>query len=527
MKSARLVARQICLIGASVVAFAGGAHLAATSIIDNQRSKQIGDMADVVLRRGETMVDYAASTLSEIASSGAFSCDPGALQALRLKVYQRSAVKDIRLVDRDGSVKCSAYSETLEFDSAWTPGKDLLHAQDADLHIFSIPQIEGTALGVLRRVDADSSLVAVLGFSPYLFDILPTELRGHGDVRLDLADGQPVGGLMSDQTGAVRQDQVGISKVSTKYPLRAEVAIERKAFAAWNGELYWLAMFLAVGPGSICGLLLARASDKTGPLADMDAALRRGEFKPYYQPTFDLRTGEIRGCEVLARWVKPDGTVIPPSKFIGLAEASGRIETMTWQLLSTALAEMHETMKKDKLFKLSVNIVPRHMVTEGFVEKLRSVVSEARVSPRQVVLELTEREELPDLAKASRAVAQLQELAFKVAMDDVGIGHSGLSQLKALGADVIKIDKFFVDTITLDDTAATIVEMLVRMAHQLKMGVVAEGIETDEQRLALLARGVEYGQGYLVSPPVPIAQFNDLLRSHALQPQDKSAALVA
>lgn len=526
MKSASVIARQVSLVVASVVMFAGGAHLAATSIIDNQRSKQIGDMTDVVLRRAETMVDFASATLSEIAGQGRFTCDAASLRSLRQKVYQRSAIKDIRLVDRDGAVQCSAYSETLGFDAAWTAGKDTLKARDGALHIFSIPQIESTAVGVMRKIDDTQSLVAVLTFNSYLFDILPGELRARGDVRLELADGQVVGSFQPADAVGSTDTHVGISRESSKYPFRAEVSIERAAFAAWNVELYWLAMFLVVGPGSIFGLMLARASDRTGPLAEMDAALKRGEFKPYYQPTFDLRSGEIRGCEVLARWVKPDGTVIAPAKFIPLAESSGRIEAMTWQILSAALAEMQPILKADKSFKISVNIVPRHLVTEGFIEKLRAVVSEARVSPRQVVLELTEREELPDLAKASRAVAQLQELAFKVAMDDVGIGHSGLSQLKALGADVIKIDKFFVDSITLDDTAATIVETLVRMAHQLKMGVVAEGIETEEQRQALIARGVESGQGFLVSPPVPFNSFSDLLKTKAVKPHD-DVAMVA
>jgi EAL domain-containing protein (putative c-di-GMP-specific phosphodiesterase class I) len=199
---------------------------------------------------------------------------------------------------------------------------------------------------------------------------------------------------------------------------------------------------------------------------------------------------------------------------------------MTWQVLSKALREMQPTLRANRTFKLSVNIVPRHMMTDGFVDKLREVVSEARVSPRQVVLEITEREELPDLAKASEAVSQLRDLAFKVAMDDVGIGHSGLSQLKALGADVIKIDKFFVDSITMDETAAAIVETLVRLAHQLKMGVVAEGIETEEQRDALLARGVENGQGYLVSAPVPIESFRSMLASN-IRPPQTAAAMVA
>jgi c-di-GMP phosphodiesterase len=242
--------------------------------------------------------------------------------------------------------------------------------------------------------------------------------------------------------------------------------------------------------------------------------LARQEFKPYYQPTFDLRTGDISGCEALARWVRADGSIVPPLSFIPLAETSGRIEPMTWQILATALRELQPRLRDDKYFKLSVNIVPRHMVSDGFVETLRRVVAGTKVSARQIVLEVTERAELPDLNQAAAVVKQLRELGFRVAMDDVGVGHSGLSQIKALGANTIKIDKFFVDTITQDEAAATIIGMLVRLARELHMSVIAEGIETPEQMQALLACGVEEGQGYLVSPPLPFAKFNEFLERH-------------
>ena len=187
---------------------------------------------------------------------------------------------------------------------------------------------------------------------------------------------------------------------------------------------------------------------------------------------------------------------------------------MTWQILSTALRELHPRLRDDKYFKLSVNIVPRHLVSEGFTETLRRVVAGAKVSARQIVLEVTERTELPDLNKAALVVKQLREFGFRVAMDDVGVGHSGLSQMKGLGANTIKIDKFFVDTITEDGSAATIIGMLVRLARDLHMTVIAEGIETRAQIDALVACGVEEGQGYFVSPPLPFAGFDEFLAKH-------------
>jgi sensor c-di-GMP phosphodiesterase-like protein len=265
-------------------------------------------------------------------------------------------------------------------------------------------------------------------------------------------------------------------------------------------------------------------------VADLDRALARNEFRPFFQPTFHLTTGEIVGCEMLARWIREDGTIVPPMKFIPLAEQSGRIRVMTWQILSIALKELNAHLRQNKEFKLSFNVVPSHLMSEGFVDMLRKIVAEAKVSARQIVLEITERDELQDLAKAAETVRVLRELGFKVAIDDVGVGHSGLSHLKALGANTMKIDKFFVDTIK-DESTSRIVETLVRLAKDLQMTVVAEGIETEQQMASLLACGVQEGQGYIVSPPLPCAKFMELMEVRrvraAAQGIVDDAALVA
>ena len=244
------------------------------------------------------------------------------------------------------------------------------------------------------------------------------------------------------------------------------------------------------------GLALARSFfHPSSPIAEIDRALKAGEFKPYYQPIFDLEARGIIGCEILARWVHADGPVTPPSRFIPLAESSGRIEPLTWQLLTSALDDLRPLFKQDKSFKMSFNVAPRHLTAVGFLEKLRQIVASASISPRQVVIEITEREEPEDLARAAAVVTHLRDHEFKVALDDVGTGHSGLSQIQKLGANIVKIDKFFTDAITGDRTAVAVIDMLVRLAHQLNMTVVAEGIENEAQIAALLECGVDEGQG--------------------------------
>jgi c-di-GMP phosphodiesterase len=514
---------QIAMVAASLVVFVAGGHFASQAVIEEQQSRQIQELTDVALRRSEVAVDFGAATLDEVAKRGPLSCDPASLQAVRLRVYQRSAVKDIRLVTRDGSVICSAYSETLEFDNGLVDRPDMLPSADHRLLLFRVDQFGGDALGVLRDIDERNSLVAILGINAYLFDIMPAELRAHSEVLLELNNGSHAGRFSLKGPGEFSQ-LVSFGNASSRYPLHATIRIERGALQRWNTQAYWPTMLIASGLGLIFGLLLTRTTARLeGPIADIDRALASQEFKPFFQPTFNLRSGVIGGCEILARWVRGDGSIIPPMSFIPLAESSGRIEAMTWQILAAALKELQPRLREDKHFKMSFNVVPRHLLSDGFIETLRRVVSGARVSARQIVLEVTERSELPDLGKAAAVVKELREFGFRVAIDDVGVGHSGLSQMKGLGANTIKIDKFFVDTITQDGSAATIVEMLVRLARDLQMTVIAEGIETAEQVQALIECGVEEGQGYLVSPPLPFAKFDELLEARRSRAEAEAA----
>jgi sensor c-di-GMP phosphodiesterase-like protein len=518
------------LVVAGTAAFGLAGHGVATSFIKHQQARQLDELTDVVLRRSEFAVDFAAASLDELTRRGLSTCSPASLQAIRLHVYQRSAVKDVRLVNPDGSVICSAYSETLEFDKGWVNRSDMLTSRDGRLLLFRVEQFGGDALGVLRDVDHQKSLIAILGINSSLLDIMPADLRAHSRIRLELNDGAKLGQFSLGDDGDVPQ-AVEFSKASSRYPLHATIDVERGVLSKWNSEAYWPALLVAIGLGFVFGLLLARTKQLEGPIADLDRALARGEFKPFFQPIFDLATGRIRGCEVLARWVRDDGTVIPPMSFIPLAESSGRIQALTWQLLESALKDLRPHLKEDKGFKLSLNFVPNHLLNASFVDTLRRTVLAARVSARQIVIEVTERDELDDLDRTAAVVRELREFGFRVAIDDVGVGHSGLSRLKGLGANTIKIDKFFVDTITEDASTVAIVEMLVALAKDLHMTVVAEGIETEEQARALLASGVEEGQGYLVSAPLPFAQFVELLAIRQSQAfvEDvvKEAALVA
>jgi c-di-GMP phosphodiesterase len=509
------------IVASSLAAFCAGGHFAAKALIQSQQMRQLGELTDVVLRRSEVAVDSGAASIDEIVTAGNIDCEPAALQAFRLRVYQRPGVKDVRLANSDGSVVCSAYSETLEFDKGWVSRSDMLPSHDSGLLLFRVEQFGADALGVMRDRGNSRSLVAILGINSYLFDIMPAELRAHSTVTLKLTNGQALGEFSLDEIAVLHP--IDFVRISARYPLQATISVDRAALAHWNGQFYWPAMLLAAALGLVFGLVLIRTRRVEGPLAELDRALAKEQFKPYYQPTFHLKSGVILGCEVLARWIRDDGSVVPPMNFIPLAESSGRIRPMTWQILNQALKDLNAHLREHKDFKLSVNIVPSHLLAADFVPTLRRVVASAKVATRQIVLEITERDKLDDIARAAEVVRELRDLGFRVAIDDVGVGHSGLSQLKALGATTMKIDNFFVDTITRDGSTTSIVAMLVRLAKELAMTVIAEGIETEDQVQALCGCGVEEGQGYLVSPPLPIASFAELVEVQQVKSDIRSA----
>ena len=506
----------LALFCAGVFVLAG--HFAASQLIGMQRMRQLRELNDTALRRAELIADYGESSLDEIAGRMVADCSSSALQVLRLQVYQRSNLKDVRIINRDGSVVCSAYSETLEFDKGWVKREDMLPSANGEALLFRVDQFSGVALGIAKDFPDKNlgskdpgtpmSLAAIVGLNGSLFDLMPKDLRDYSTVILKLSNGQVVAGDRAGAEDVMFRDPVVLSQDSQRYPFRIEMKVESSALSTWDNEPYCVIVGLAGLLGLAFGGLIANAAFRPPSLiAELDAALASGAIKPFFLPTFELRSRRVIGCEVLARWIKPDGTVVPPMSFIPLAESSGRIEPLTWRVLRQALQDLHPVLSNDRSFTLSINVMPRHMVAAGFVDQLRAVAIEQRVSPRQIALEVTERDAFPDLKKAAEVIAELRDRGFSVALDDVGIGHNGLSQIQALGANVLKIDKFFVDSISRDAAAHATVEMLVRLAQELKMTVLAEGIETDEQRLALTECGVSEGQGYLVSPPLPARKF--------------------
>jgi diguanylate cyclase (GGDEF)-like protein/PAS domain S-box-containing protein len=246
--------------------------------------------------------------------------------------------------------------------------------------------------------------------------------------------------------------------------------------------------------------------------ATLAGALRRGldksEFLLYYQPQVDGE-GRLIGAEALIRWLSPDRGLISPAEFIPVAEESGLILPIGQWVLDTACAQL-KTWSRDvhmRELRLSVNVSARQFHQPDFVRQVRQCLLASGADPARLKLELTESVVIDHVDTVVSRMRQMNALGVGFALDDFGIGYSSLSYLKRLPLDQVKIDQSFVRDIPGDANDAAIVRAILAMSQSLGLEVIAEGVETEEQR-AFLARHDCYGyQGYLFSRPLPIEEF--------------------
>jgi sensor c-di-GMP phosphodiesterase-like protein len=306
-----------------------------------------------------------------------------------------------------------------------------------------------------------------------------------------------------------------ITARSSKLGIVAEIVVPREMIPAEHSGLKIIGLFVTGVIILILGVFAVLMPRRTtgNPIADIERALAAGEFVPYYQPIVDIRSGQLRGAEVLVRWRKPDGTLVLPGSFIPLAESSGLILEMTRDLMRKVCVEAGSAIGCRPALKISFNFAGQLFKNESIVKDVRSIFSGSLIKLSQVVLELTERDPIENFTETRQIIAALQGLGVRIAIDDVGTGHSGLSYMLKLGVDIIKIDKMFVDAIGTDRNSTTIVETLVDLAHNMRMDVVAEGVENFEQVMHLRDLGIRSAQGYVFAPPLPGSAFLQLIEA--------------
>jgi diguanylate cyclase (GGDEF)-like protein len=247
--------------------------------------------------------------------------------------------------------------------------------------------------------------------------------------------------------------------------------------------------------------------------ADLRKALAENQFELYFQPQVQ-HSGQIIGAEVLIRWHHPLRGLVSPAEFVPLAEETRLILPIGQWVLEKACAQIKswEGSEHTRLLQLAVNVSVRQFFQVGFLDQVIQILSHTGINPAKLKLELTESLVLDDIDDTIFKMHALKNIGVRFSMDDFGTGYSSLSSLKKLPLDQLKIDQSFVRDISIDRDDAIIVETIIAMANKLGMEVIAEGVETETQRAFLEQHGCLLFQGYLVSKPVPIEQFEMLIK---------------
>jgi predicted signal transduction protein with EAL and GGDEF domain len=259
-------------------------------------------------------------------------------------------------------------------------------------------------------------------------------------------------------------------------------------------------------------MLFEASQDRHSPrrlalAGELRSAISNGQIVLYFQPKADLRTGQIVGVEALARWEHPSHGSIPPTVFVAVAEEAGLMDQLGAFVLRKALAD---ATRWPNLY-VSVNLSPVQVRDSRFADLLSEVLAETKIEPDRVMLEVTEGVLIDDTDGVKTRLDALRALGVKLALDDFGAGYSSLAYLQRLPFDKLKIDRGFVAALDKSANAGVIIQAIVALGRALGLGVVIEGVETEEQRVLLRLAGCSEMQGYLFAKPAPREEIDRLI----------------
>lgn len=464
--------------------------------------------------RIQTTANAGIEGLHAIISASPSLCTPtfvgNALKQMESNLYLRQVLVE----NMDGAQFCDAFGREVKYtrlsDDLGIPGRSetiaVVRLAELGVPAFKITQTYSNT----RRV---SAFVPVLPFPP---DTMSTDLSGGGMAQVSLTNGTTIS-TAGDPTPFERRTNDGefisAQAFAGELPVRVDAAqpfaMVRSTYADLDLSFTIIAAAMS---GAFLLLMLQYVRRSQLPAFDLERAIQAGEIKPYYQPVVNLATGKIAGCEVLCRWEKKSGQIVPPGSFIDYAEVTGLAVPMTLSLMQQVRTDMSELCREIPDLKISINLFEGHFRDSTIVEDVQAIFGGSPINFRQLCFEITERRPIGNSTAANSVIAGLHALGCRLAMDDVGTGHSNLAYIQTLGVDIIKIDRVFVDMVKPDTTTVPVLDGLISMARDLGTEVIAEGVETQEQAVYLRRHGVLLAQGFLFAPALKVAQFRELAR---------------
>lgn len=482
--------------------------------VERSARAKLESVARSALSLAELRLEGAMAALVDL-SSVVEGCDQKSLEIMRKAASASIPIKEIAVLEESGITLCTNFGDGGE---ARAISREMQLADSRfEIGLMRFRERNDRALRLRLNRKHAKPLGAQIPADFLVPDMLEGDLQDGRSLRLVLGNSEivaarPIGdeGLSIDHTRTL-----GVHLRSDRFPIAVVVERTRATLAEEYRDL--------LSFGRICSALITILAfafvalyfrrNRTDPLVQFREAIKNGEIVPFFQPTIDIKNGKLIGAEVLARWRRPDGTMVSPANFIPLAERSGLIYPMTHALMKRTCAEVGSIHANRPQLNIAFNLYAGHFANDAIVGELQEIFANSQISLSQIVLEVTEREPLPNLDLARSIIEQLQKLGIRVAIDDVGTGHGGLSYLMKLGVDAIKIDKLFIDAINTERHSQTIIETLLELARTMDMEVIAEGVESFDQVEYLRRKGVHQAQGYVFAPPLPASSYIALVEA--------------
>jgi len=494
----------ISIIGILVL-FTGMFYAALKLSIYNEQER-LGKLADQLLIRNTLTYKETLKGLREAELYSGMPCSREHISKLRQLTIESQVIKSLGYYEK-GRLKCATWG--LVTQSAVRSPIDYVTEDGVNVSFAVTPLISPRSKVMELSMGQHSSLVDPAQITNVIAD---------PDIGL---------GIFHDHYGAIAQVNFPVPDLFRSGPAdvnralgdqyiyavarsRGWIAIATKprstVFAAHQQEPLFLVPFVLLLAGAIVGGVIYWSRKMLSLQGELDLAIRKREFLVHYQPIIALETGICVGAEALLRWRKPGGKMVPPDIFITLAERTGQIREITDLLVRSVTQETSQLLHKYPDLHIAINLCSDDLHSGRILEVIRKYRKDAGLSARQIWLEATERGFM-NVEAACSTLSTIRAEGHKVAIDDFGTGYSSLQYLQDLPIDTLKIDKSFVDTIGRDTATSSVTSHVIDMAKSLHLTTIAEGVETPEQADYLLSRGVEYGQGWLFSKPLPYADF--------------------
>lgn len=513
--------RGMLVVAVCVAILAGILPIVASIYLSNLRATEaerehLAEYANWTLQRTQQNLTQAFDALAVMDKEGWHDCSTAHIARMRQLATDTASVEEISYVS-EGRLLCSSWGRALTRPLVGTPRRTLEGGYGIELDVDASLAQAGKMMSITRG--SHSALVK----PERLVDVLR-------DTNMSLGVAFEQGELIA-LSGSVDPGLIArltlepVAGVDDKHVFASVASAGLTTFAVSERadmqdrirhELWVLVPIGLVAAALLVGSVFWISRQRLSIQSEIARGIRKREFVAYYQPIMSLSTGRCVGAEALVRWQRPDGAVIMPNSFVPIAEDLGLLSGITDQIISRVVEDLAGMLKTDADIHVAINICAHDVETGRFFPALDQALRRHAVSPSQVWLEATERGFI-NADAARQTLLKARADGHRVSIDDFGTGYSSLSLLEQLPLDALKIDKSFVDSIGKGAATSVVTAHIVEMAKELKLTIIAEGIETPEQEQYLRGAGVDFGQGWLYAKAMPVDEFVAFFKANQLR----------